>query len=66
MTVPWRRAAFLSLLAVLARCVVGDNAISPTFSYGSEAVRGVNLGGWLVLEVSSAVSQGLVHWFREL
>ncbi|KAI0726897.1 glycoside hydrolase family 5 protein [Fomitopsis betulina] len=50
MTVPWRRAAFLSLLAVLARCVVGDNAISPTFSYGSEAVRGVNLGGWLVLE----------------
>jgi hypothetical protein len=26
-------------------------AISPSFPYGSEKVRGVNLGGWLVLEV---------------
>ena len=26
-------------------------AFSPTFPYGSEKVRGVNLGGWLVLEV---------------
>ena len=49
----WRRAAFLSLFAVLARCVFGDAPISPTFSYGSETVRGVNLGGWLVLEVST-------------
>ena len=24
---------------------------SPGFSYGSKPVRGVNLGGWLVLEV---------------
>jgi glucan 1,3-beta-glucosidase len=24
---------------------------SPSFSYGSQPVRGVNLGGWLVLEV---------------
>lgn len=24
---------------------------TPTFPYGSEKVRGVNLGGWLVLEV---------------
>lgn len=24
---------------------------APGFPYGSEAVRGVNLGGWLVLEV---------------
>jgi hypothetical protein len=24
---------------------------SPSFPYGSEPVRGVNLGGWLVLEV---------------
>lgn len=24
---------------------------SPGFPYGSEPVRGVNLGGWLVLEV---------------
>lgn len=26
-------------------------AISPGFPYGSQKVRGVNLGGWLVLEV---------------
>lgn len=26
-------------------------AFSPGFPYGSEKVRGVNLGGWLVLEV---------------
>lgn len=28
------------------------NPISPGFPYGSQKVRGVNLGGWLVLEVS--------------
>ena len=49
----WRRAAFLSLFAVLARCVFGDGPISPTFPYGSETVRGVSLGGWLLLEVST-------------
>ena len=27
-----------------------DSAIDPSFPYGSEKVRGVNLGGWLVLE----------------
>lgn len=27
--------------------------INPGFPYGSEKVRGVNLGGWLVLEVSA-------------
>jgi hypothetical protein len=26
--------------------------INPSFPYGQEKVRGVNLGGWLVLEVS--------------
>lgn len=26
-------------------------AFNPTFPYGREKVRGVNLGGWLVLEV---------------
>ncbi len=26
-------------------------AITPGFPYGSQKVRGVNLGGWLVLEV---------------
>jgi hypothetical protein len=28
-----------------------DNTIYPAFPYGSTKVRGVNLGGWLVLEV---------------
>ena len=27
-------------------------AVIPAFPYGSQKVRGVNLGGWLVLEVS--------------
>ncbi|EIN13909.1 exo-beta-1,3-glucanase [Punctularia strigosozonata HHB-11173 SS5] len=33
-----------------APSVLADNPISPGFPYGSEKVRGVNLGGWLVLE----------------
>ncbi|KAF9070831.1 exo-beta-1,3-glucanase [Rhodocollybia butyracea] len=33
-----------------ASLVVADNPISPGFPYGTEKVRGVNLGGWLVLE----------------
>lgn len=32
----------------LAKCVF---SFTPGFPYGSEKVRGVNLGGWLVLEV---------------
>ena len=35
-----------------ASLVVLDNPIAPRFPYGSRKVRGVNLGGWLVLEVS--------------
>lgn len=46
-----RLATALSLLGLLSPLVLGDNPISPTFNYGSEKVRGVNLGGWLVLEV---------------
>ncbi|KDQ63245.1 glycoside hydrolase family 5 protein [Jaapia argillacea MUCL 33604] len=30
--------------------ILADNPINPGFPYGSEKVRGVNLGGWLVLE----------------
>lgn len=30
--------------------VRADTAISPGFPYGSEKVRGVNIGGWLVAE----------------
>lgn len=32
------------------------SAISPGFPYGSQKIRGVNLGGWLVLEVSPALT----------
>jgi hypothetical protein len=30
---------------------ISQPAFSPGFPYGSQPVRGVNLGGWLVLEV---------------
>jgi len=39
----------LSLLPIIT-------AITTGFPYGSQKVRGVNLGGWLVLEVSSTAS----------
>ncbi|KAN0117972.1 exo-1-3-beta-glucanase [Russula decolorans] len=40
----------VALLATL--CVAGNSQLSfsPGFPYGSQPVRGVNLGGWLVLE----------------
>lgn len=34
-------------------------AFSPAFQYGSQPVRGVNLGGWLVLEVCYSLSSHL-------
>ena len=42
----------VTLLATL--CVPGNSQhdpFLPGFPYGSQPVRGVNLGGWLVLEV---------------
>ncbi|EPQ60446.1 glycoside hydrolase [Gloeophyllum trabeum ATCC 11539] len=42
-------AAGLLGLSLLTR-VLGDNPINPGFPYGAQKVRGVNLGGWLVLE----------------
>jgi hypothetical protein len=55
-----RSSTFFGLLATLATLTVAvpvnqpaplDNTINPAFPYGSTQVRGVNLGGWLVLEV---------------
>ncbi|KIP11128.1 glycoside hydrolase family 5 protein [Phlebiopsis gigantea 11061_1 CR5-6] len=40
----------LVVLTLLPRIVLGDNPINAGFPYGSQKVRGVNLGGWLVLE----------------
>ncbi|KAJ3838851.1 glycoside hydrolase family 5 protein [Lentinula raphanica] len=42
----------IALLGTLSQvpAVFADNPINPGFPYGSEKVRGVNLGGWLVLE----------------
>jgi hypothetical protein len=43
--------SLLPLLLIVARTFVrADTAINPGFPYGSQKVRGVNLGGWLVLE----------------
>lgn len=58
-------AGIMSILSILLSllCAVPDARsrpmpmfntqlpFAPGFPYGSEAVRGVNLGGWLVLEV---------------
>lgn len=33
-----------------------SSQFSPGFPYGSEKVRGVNLGGWLVLEVRAIIT----------
>ncbi|KAI0695614.1 exo-beta-1,3-glucanase [Cytidiella melzeri] len=46
------RVPSLALLVtmVLSGFVWADTPISPGFPYGSQKVRGVNLGGWLVLE----------------
>ncbi len=41
-------------LGLLSRGAPLDNPISPGFPYGSQKVRGVTLGGWLVLEVRTA------------
>lgn len=46
-------ATFLLNGLTFAPTVRADNPINPGFPYGSTKVRGVNLGGWLVLEVSS-------------
>ncbi|KAI0281199.1 exo-1-3-beta-glucanase [Russula aff. rugulosa BPL654] len=49
--------SFASLLATLpvawsVPTWISQPSFSPSFPYGSQPVRGVNLGGWLVLEVS--------------
>jgi hypothetical protein len=43
------------LLNGAAACLFSSSAFafSPSFPYGSKKVRGVSLGGWLVLEVST-------------
>ncbi len=47
--------AFLAFLA-LASIIPGFFAMDFGFPYGEEKVRGVNLGGWLVIEVWSSSS----------
>jgi aryl-phospho-beta-D-glucosidase BglC (GH1 family) len=46
--IPRRLLASAAALAFLPAAF----AFSPSFPYGSQKVRGVSLGGWLVLEVS--------------
>lgn len=42
--------ALASTLLLHLSPVRADNPVSPGFPYGSQKVRGVNIGGWLVLE----------------
>jgi len=52
-------------LSTLSSAIVGLSVISSVlgwgFPYGQEKVRGVNLGGWLVLEVSICQFQNPSH-----
>lgn len=43
------RAFFIAIVGLVSLPL--GSAINPSFPYGSQKVRGVNLGGWLVLEV---------------
>jgi glucan 1,3-beta-glucosidase len=43
----------LSLVVLGISVVPSVLSFQPGFNYGSEKVRGVNLGGWLVLEVKN-------------
>ncbi|KAH7930933.1 glycoside hydrolase family 5 protein [Leucogyrophana mollusca] len=43
-------SAIVSALLLLSVAPLALSQISPGFPYGTEKVRGVNLGGWLVLE----------------
>lgn len=56
----------LAPLALLAACLTQALAFSPGFNYGGTKVRGVNLGGWLVLEVNSLLSHFIDYSFRYL
>lgn len=59
-------AAFAALSSTYL--VRADNPVSPGFPYGSTKVRGVNLGGWLVLEVSTLftfITFDAHQWFAQ-
>ena len=45
----------LSLLLLLALCITPRITSAFGFPYGSQPVRGVNLGGWLVLEARPGI-----------
>lgn len=51
------------LTAVLSLSVAPSilAAVTPGFPYGSSKVRGVNLGGWLVLEVRASLICAICH-----
>ena len=57
--VPLKAALYsgIALAALFSLPVLCDDPINPSFPYGTEKVRGVNLGGWLVLEVRPAPSR---------
>jgi hypothetical protein len=44
---------FIGLLGLFYALSPVFAAVVPAFPYGSRKVRGVNLGGWLLLEVGS-------------
>jgi hypothetical protein len=48
---------------LLAALLPAALAFSPSFPYGTEKVRGVSIGGWLVLEVRISNFSVCVYWY---
>ena len=53
------RFAFVTLLTVFSSAIPISLAYTWGFPYESQKVRGVNLGGWLVLEVGDSSCAGV-------
>ena len=51
--IPRRLVLVAAAAATLACFPPAAFAFNPSFPYGSEKIRGVSLGGWLVLEVNA-------------
>lgn len=56
-----RLTGLRTLLSAMVGLSVVNSVLGWGFPYGQEKVRGVNLGGWLVLEVGICLFQNPSH-----